>query len=89
MKKIAVITTKITANHPNVDFEALKQKEIPMVMKWKQEGIVENFFIRVDTNGAMLIFQGLTMEEVVKNIESLPFFSYLEKVDYIDFNKIF
>ncbi len=89
MKRIAVITTKIAANHPDVDFEAMKQKEIPMVMKWKQEGIVENFFVRTDTNGAMLIFQSLEMEQVVRNIESLPFFPYLEKVEYIDFNKIF
>ena len=89
MKRIAVITTKISANHPNVDFEALKQKEIPMVMKWKADGIIENFFVRVDTNGAMLIFQNVEMEQVVKNIESLPFFPYLEKVEYVDFNKIF
>ncbi len=89
MKRIAVITTKIAANHPEVDFEALKQKEIPIVMKWKQEGIIENFFIRADTNGAMLIFQNMEMEQVVQNIESLPFFPYLEKVEYVDFNKVF
>lgn len=89
MKKIVVITTKITANHPDVDFEALKQKEIPVVMKWKEEGIVENFFIRTDTNGAMLVFQGVEMEQVVKHIEGLPFFPYLEKVEYVDFNKVF
>lgn len=89
MKKIAVLTTKIAANHPNIDFEALKQKEIPVVMKWKQEGIVENFFVRADTNGAMLIFQGLEIAEVVKKIEGLPFFPYLEKVEYVDFNKVF
>lgn len=89
MKRIAVITTKNASNFPDIDFEALKQKEIPMVMKWKEQGIIETFFVRVDTNGAMLIFKDVEMDQVVKNIESLPFFPYLEKVEYIDFNKIF
>jgi hypothetical protein len=89
MNRIAVITTKNTADFPDVDFDALKKKEIPVVMKWKQDGIIENFYIRADTNGAMLIFQQLEMEEVVKHIEGLPFFPYFEKVEYIDFNKVF
>jgi len=89
MNRIAVITTKYASNYPDVDFEALKQKEIPMVMKWKEEGIIENFFVRTDTNGAMLFFKDMEMEQVVNKIESLPFFPYLEKVEYIDLNKIF
>lgn len=89
MKRIAVITTKNTTKYPDVDFETLKQKEIPMVMKWKENGVVENFFVREDTNGAMLIFKDVEMEQVVKNIEGLPFFPYLENVEYVDLNKIF
>lgn len=89
MKRIAVITTKISSNYPDVDFEALKQKEIPFVMKWREEGIIESFFVRADTNGAILVFKDLEMGQVVKNIEGLPFFPYLEKVEYIDLNKVF
>jgi hypothetical protein len=89
MNRIAVITTKYAANFPEIDFEALKKQEIPMVLKWKEEGIIEHFFVREDTNGAMLVFNNVDMAQVVKNIQSLPFFPYLEKVDYIDYNKIF
>lgn len=89
MKRIAVITTKNASKYPDVDFEALKQKEIPVVMKWREDGIVETFFIRADTNGAMLIFKDINMEQVVKNIESLPFFPYLENVEYVDLNKVY
>jgi len=89
MNRIIVITTKITANHTNVDFEALKQKEMPFIKKWNEQGVLENFFIKSDTNGAVLIFKDLDMEQVVKNMESLPFFPYLEKVDYLELNKIF
>ncbi len=89
MKRIAVITTKDASNYPDVDFEALKLKEIPLVMAWKEEGIIENFLVRTDTNGAMLFFKDVEMEQVVNKIESLPFFPYLEKVEYIDLNKVF
>jgi hypothetical protein len=89
MKRITVITTKITANHTNVDFEALKQKEMPFIKKWQEEGILESFFIKSDSNGAVLIFKDLDLEQVVKNVEGLPFFPYFEKVDYLEMNKIF
>lgn len=89
MNRIAVITTKYASNFPNVDFETLKTKEVANVMKWKEEDLIETFFIRTDTNGAILIFKNLTMEQVIKNIESLPFFPYFEKVEYIELNKIF
>jgi hypothetical protein len=89
MNRITVITTKITANHSDVDFEALKQKEMPFIKKWNDQGILESFFIKSDTNGAVLVFKDLSLDEVVKNMESLPFFPYLEKVEYLDLNKIF
>lgn len=60
-----------------------------MVMKWKEEGIIEKFFVRTDANGAMLFFKDMEIEQVANKIESLPFFPYLEKVEYIDLNKIF
>ena len=89
MKRIAVITTKITANHSNVDFEELRKKEMPFVKKWHDEGVLENFFVNADTNGAMLIFKDMEMEQVIQKIESLPFFPYLEKVEYRELNKAF
>jgi hypothetical protein len=89
MNRITVITTKITANHSDIDFEALKQKEMPFIKKWSDQGYLENFFIRSDTNGAVLIFKDLNLEEVVQNMESLPFYPYLEKVEYLELNKIF
>ena len=36
MKRIAVITTKITSKHQDVDFDALKEKEMPFIKKWKE-----------------------------------------------------
>ena len=89
MKRIAVITIKTTSKHQDVDFEELKQKEMPFIKKWHEQGVLENFFIKSDTNGAVLIFKDLDMEQVVENMEGLPFFPYLEKVEYVALNKIF
>lgn len=89
MKRIAVTTTKTTSNYQDVDFEALKKKEMPFIKKWQEEGILESFFVNIDTNGAMLIFKELELEQVIKNIEGLPFFPYLEKVTYVELNQIF
>ncbi|MBL0191426.1 MAG: hypothetical protein IPQ18_08820 [Saprospiraceae bacterium] len=89
MKRISVLTTKMTNNHTNVDFESLRQKEMPFILKWREEGILENFYIRADTNGAILIFKDLDLAQVILRVESLPFFPYFDKVDYLDLNKIF
>jgi hypothetical protein len=89
MKRIAVITTKITSKHQDVDFDALKEKEMPFIKKWKEDGVLEKFFIKADTNGALLIFKDLELEQVIKNMEALPFFPYLEKVDYLELNNMF
>ena len=84
-----VITVKDATNYKDVDFEALKQKEMPFIQKWKQEGILESFYIKADTNGAVLVFTGLEVEQVKENMEHLPFYPYLENVSYLELNKIF
>jgi hypothetical protein len=85
MKRIAVITNK-PVNNTSDD---LKEKEMEFIKKWKTEGILESFFIKSDKEGAILIFKDLEMEQVVKNIESLPFFPYMVKVEYENYDKVF
>lgn len=74
---------------PAVDFDALKQKEMEYISQLKNSGVLENFYIKSDKDGAILIFKDLTMDQVVKNIESLPYFPYMVKVEYVSFDKIF
>ena len=62
---------------------------MPFIKKWRDQGFLENFFIKSDTNGAVLIFKDLSLNEDAQNIESLPFYPYLEKVEYLELNKIF
>ena len=88
MKRITVLIT-IHFDNSNGNFEELRQKEMSHIISWKEEDILENFYIKTEKDGAKLIFKNIEMEQVVKNIESLPLFPYMEKVEYLNFDKIF
>jgi len=71
------------------NFEELRQKEMAHVMHWKENNILDSFFIKTEKDGAMIIFKDIEMEDVVKKIEVLPFFPYMEEVKYLSYDKIF
>ncbi len=89
MTRIAAITTKTTSKYEDVDWDALKKKEMPFIHQWKEQGLLESFYIRSDSNGAVLVFNGLDKQQVHEMMEGLPFFPYLEKVELMVLNKIF
>lgn len=88
MKRITVLIT-MSFDNSKGNFEELRQQEMAHVMKWKEEGILENFYIKSDKGGAKLIFKDVEMEQVVKKIEGLPFFPYMQNVEYLNFDKLF
>ena len=88
MKRITVLITMHFDNSKG-NFEELRQKEMAHIKSWKEEDILENFYIKAEKDGAKLIFKNIEMEQVVKNIENLPLFPYMEKVVYLNFDKIF
>ena len=88
MKRITVLIT-MHFDNSNGNFEELRQKEMAHIKGWKEEDILENFYIKSEKDGAKLIFKNIEMEQVVKNIESLPLFPYMEKVEYLNFDKVF
>jgi hypothetical protein len=88
MKRITVIITMHFDNSKG-NFEELRKQEMTHIMQWKDAGILENFYIKSEKDGAMLIFKDTEMPEVVKNIENLPLFSYMEKVEYLSSDKMF
>jgi uncharacterized protein with GYD domain len=67
----------------------LPKKEMEYVNKWKEENILESFFISVSRKDAVLIFQGTDEARTKELIESLPYFPYMEKIDYHLLNKQF
>lgn len=88
MNRIAVLITMHFDNSKG-NFEELRQKEMAHIMSWKETGLLDGFFIKSDKDGAMIVFKDIQMEEVVKKVEALPFFPFMQEVKYLNFGKIF
>lgn len=67
----------------------LPKKEMEFVNNWKQENILENFFISVTKKDAVLIFQNIDEAKTKELIESLPYFPYMNKIEYHNLIKQF
>ena len=88
MKRITVLIT-MHFDNSNDNFEELRQKEMSHIKNWRDEDILENFYIKSEKDGAKLIFKNIDIEQVVKYIEHLPLFPFMEKVEYLNFDKVF
>ena len=64
----------------------LPKKEMEFVNQWKQENILESFFISVSKKDAVLIFQAIDESKTKELIEVLP---YMAKIEYHNLNKQF
>lgn len=67
----------------------LPKKEMEFVNQWKKENILESFFISVSKKDAVLVFQNVDENKTKELIESLPYFPYMEKIEYHILNKQF
>ncbi len=67
----------------------LPKKEMEFVSQWKQESLLESFFISVSKKDAVLIFQNTDENRTRQLIESLPYFPYMAKIEYHVLNKQF
>lgn len=67
----------------------LPKQEMEFVHRWKEEGILESFFISVSKTYAVLIFQNIDESKTKQLIETLPYFPYTAKIEYHDLNKQF
>lgn len=59
------------------------------VNKWKEEGILENFFISVSKKDTVLIFKNIDESKTKELIEILPYFPYMQKIEYHILDKQF
>ena len=60
----------------------LPKKEMEFVNSWKENNILDSFFISVTKKDAVLIFQNVDERQTKELIESLPYFPYISKIDY-------
>lgn len=67
----------------------LPKREMEFVNQWKEESILESFFISVSKKEAVLIFQNVDEIRTKELIEILPYFPYMAKIEFHLLNKQF
>ena len=88
MNKILVL---ITLSDNGIDViksnPDLPKKEMEFVNNWKEENILESFFISVTKKDAVLIFKNIDEYKAKELIEMLPYFQYMARIDYHNLNQ--
>ncbi len=79
--KVQAILSIDTDNLPE-NFDVILKEEQAVVAQWKQEGILEHLFLRDTKNGAILLFNGLSEDEVKEKMKTLPFYQIKKHIEY-------
>lgn len=67
----------------------LPKKEMEYVRQWKEENMLESFFISTTKKDAVLIFQNVSESKAKELIEILPYFPFMAKIEYHNLDKQF
>ena len=86
---LVLITLSDTGIETIKSTPGLPEKEMEFVNQWKQDQILESFFISVSRKDAVLIFQRIDEVRAKELIESLPYFPFMSKIEYHNLNKHF
>ena len=86
--RIQAILTLDMENIPN-NFQEIIKHEQEVVAKWKEDGLLENLFLRQGKNGAVLIFKGIDEEKAKELMATLPLYKLKKSVEYLTLIKQF
>ncbi len=73
MNRILVILTIDTEKLPE-NFQEIIKQEREVIAKWKEEGFLEQLFLRPTKNGAVLLFKDIDEEKVNELMPTLPLY---------------
>jgi len=80
MNRILVILTIDTENLPE-NFQEIIKHEREVVAKWKQEGFLDQLFLRQTKNGAVLIFKDIDEAKVNQLMPTLPLYQLKKSIE--------
>ncbi|MBK8472826.1 MAG: hypothetical protein IPL33_12065 [Sphingobacteriales bacterium] len=90
MNKILVLITLSDSGIETIkSTPELPKKENEFVNQWREQGILESFYISVSKKSAVLIFKNIDESKAKELIETLPYFPYMATIDYYNLNQIF
>lgn len=82
MNRILVILTIDTENIPS-NFPEILKHEREVVANWKQEGILEQLYLRPTKNGAILILKNIDEANAAELIKTLPLYALKKSVEIL------
>ena len=82
MNRILVILTIDTENLPG-NFQEIIQNEREVVAQWKEEGFLDQLFLRPAKNGAVLIFKDIGEEKVNQLMTALPLYQLKKSMEVL------
>ena len=88
MNRIQAILTIDIENLPE-NFQEILKHEQEFIAKWKEEGILDHFFLRQTRNGAVLIFKDVDAGKVEELMASLPLYKLKKSIEYLNLVKQF
>ena len=80
MNRIMVILTIDTENLPD-NFQEIIKHEREVVAQWKEEGFLDQLFLRQTKNGAILIFKDINEEKVNQLMPALPLYKLKKSIE--------
>lgn len=86
MKRILVILTIETDNLPH-NFPEIIKHEREVVAKWKEEGFLDQLFLRQSKNGAILIFKDIDETKVNELMITLPLYQFKKSIEILSLIK--
>ena len=80
MNRILVILTIDIENLPE-NFQEIIKHEREVIAKWKEEGILDQLFLRQTKNGAVIIFKDIDEAKVNKLMPTLPLYKLKKSIE--------
>lgn len=80
MNRILVILTINLENLPE-NFQEIIKHEREVVAKWKEEGFLDQLFLRQTKNGAVLIFKDIDEAKVNQLMPTLPLYQLKKSIE--------
>lgn len=90
MNRILVVISISAENLEKIrSYPELPKQEMQFIKKWQEDEILENFFLTASKTGAVLIFKDIDEADVKAHIEILPYFPFMNKIEYYNLDKHF
>lgn len=88
MNRVQAILT-LDMDHLPANFPEVIKHEQEVIARWKEQGILDHFFLRQTRNGAVMIFKDVDEAKVRELVEGLPLYAFRKSIEYFALIKQF